>query len=125
MADAASRGDLDRMRGLLAEGVKVNSIIDGRYGWTCIMHAAFHGRTEAVALLIEHGADVNHIDNEGNSAITLAGSKNHWECAEALAEAGADVTHENLKEKSALTYARHAKQKAFLKKWQSQEVESE
>ena len=118
MADAAARGDVERVRALFDEGIKVNSIIDGRYGWTAIMYAAFHGQISTTRMLIERGADVNIVDSEGNSAATLASSNNHWEVAEALASAGADVTHPNLKGKSTLDYARHSKQKAFLKKWQ-------
>lgn len=125
LGEAAGRGDVDRIRAILADGIKANSIIDGRHGWTAIMYAAFHGHVEPTKVLIENDANVNHIDYEKNSAITLAASKNFWDVASALAEAGADVTHENSKGKSALTYARHAKQKAFLKKWQTAEAESE
>lgn len=125
LSEAAGRGDVERVRVILADGIKANSIIDGRHGWTAIMYAAFHGHVEPTKVLIENDADVNHIDHEKNSPLTLAASKNYWDVAAALADAGADVTHENLKGKSALTYARHAKQKAFLKKWQPAEADSD
>jgi ankyrin repeat protein len=121
LGDAAARGDADRVRNLLDDGLKVDAIIDGRYGWTALMYAAFNGQSVTTKLLIESSANVNAIDNDGNTASTLAASGNHWEVAELLAVAGADVTHPNVKGKSTLDYARHAKQKAFLKKWQPAE----
>ena len=34
-------------------------------GYTSLMYAAWNGKTETVRLLLDHGADVNHKDNDG------------------------------------------------------------
>ena len=34
-------------------------------GRTSLMHAAYHGNRETVRILLDHGADINHKDDEG------------------------------------------------------------
>jgi ankyrin repeat protein len=57
--DAATSGDVTRVRQLLDRGADVNSVTNGRYPWTPLMHAAFRGNTDVVRLLLERGADLN------------------------------------------------------------------
>ena len=34
-------------------------------GWQSLMYAAFHGRLEVVKMLLEHGADIDAMNNDG------------------------------------------------------------
>jgi len=55
--DAARRGDLDRLRALLADGTDVDSRDEREY--TPLMWASMMGMVEAVLLLVGAGADLN------------------------------------------------------------------
>jgi ankyrin repeat protein len=59
------------------------------YGRTALMIAAAEGNGDVVRLLIEAGSDVDLLDQEGSSALSLARSYGHLDVAATLAEAGA------------------------------------
>ncbi|MDG3005037.1 ankyrin repeat domain-containing protein [Paludisphaera mucosa] len=103
---AAQLGDAPLIRSLLAEGADVNSVTDGRFPWTPLMNAAFHGRTDCVRLLLENGADPDRQDLDFYSAITLAAAEAHWDIVRILVEHGADTTRGDLYSTTALGYAR-------------------
>jgi ankyrin repeat protein len=65
---AAHGGHLETMRELLAMGADPNAVLEAAgfsapygNGWSVLMIAAFHGRADAVRLLIERGAKMNYI----------------------------------------------------------------
>jgi ankyrin repeat protein len=60
-------------------------------GWTPLFHAAGHGNTEAVKLLIAAGADVNHGVETGFTALFSAVMGQHVETVRTLLAAGARV----------------------------------
>ncbi len=62
------------------------------YGHTALMSAAAAGQADVIRLLIEAGADVNAVDDEGASALSFARSNGHAEAATALLAAGAGPT---------------------------------
>ena len=45
-------------------------------GRTALMNAADHGHTHIVRLLLEHGVDVNHVDNV--SAVCVGPAHGWW-----------------------------------------------
>jgi uncharacterized protein len=59
------------------------------YGRTALMIAAVEGHAEAVRLLVEAGTDLNIVDEEGSTALSLARSYGNLDVAAQLAEAGA------------------------------------
>jgi ankyrin repeat protein len=63
-----------------------SSLVDTRdqHGWTLLCHAALHGHTELVRLLIERGADVRL-----NKPIHYAGQRGHREICRLLVDVGA------------------------------------
>jgi ankyrin repeat protein len=61
-----------------------------RYGDTALMWAAVAGHVDVVRLLIEAGADVRAVDDEGVTALHLARANGHTEVAAALLAAGAN-----------------------------------
>jgi uncharacterized protein len=61
-----------------------------RYGDTALMWAAVAGHIDVVRLLIEAGADVRAVDDEGVTALHLARANGHTEVAAALLAAGAN-----------------------------------
>jgi cytohesin len=74
LCEAASMGDIDQVRSLLAQGADVN-VKDYRLytnGMTPLQCAALNGRKNVVELLLEKGADVDAVGHSGHTAVLFA-----------------------------------------------------
>lgn len=92
--DAATVGDAARVRALVAEDSgRIDSLSSD--GFTPLGLAAFTGREEIVAYLIERGADVNHVAKDKNAFTALTGAiaSGNGEVVKRLLEAGANPNH--------------------------------
>ena len=87
---AVGSGDIATLQRLLADGHDINAR-DG-YGQTALMRAAHAGRRQAVAWLIERGANLDCTAKYHLSALMLAVVAGHARVARLLAAAGADTT---------------------------------
>lgn len=85
LMEAATKGDLARVRDLLAKGADVNAM--GRSGLTALMAAA---NAEVAEALIARGADVNVKGPTGLTALTHAVDWNRIDVALVLLARGAD-----------------------------------
>jgi ankyrin repeat protein len=87
---AAGRGDLARVKELIAEGYDVNAIDE--IGKTPLHYAVNDEQCEVVTYLIEAGADVNAHDEAtiGNTPLADVAGKCSLNIARILIEAGAD-----------------------------------
>lgn len=85
---AARKGDLAEVKKLLGQGADVNAE-DPRRGGTALHEAAYWGRPDVAALLIESGAQVN--GDKNYSPLNDAAWRGNTEVAELLLEKGADV----------------------------------
>ena len=95
---AAASGDCALLRALLAEGQDVNAREVPTHGMTPLHFAANWGRPEAVALLLEHGADMGSrtslkfsTGDAGETPLHMAAHKCRPRCITLLLAAGADV----------------------------------
>jgi len=83
---AAERGDLTKLRTLMAEGVPTEARdADGR---TALMLAVQHGRADVVNELLAHGADPGAADADGETPLQTAVITGQTVVAEALRRAG-------------------------------------
>ena len=73
----------DTVNLLLSNGAKVNAI-DNHEAWTPLMFAAAEGLTDVVKILLDHKADVNMKDVDGDTAGNFAQSRGHKELAAML-----------------------------------------
>ncbi len=89
---AATDGELDTVRRLIAEGADVNAKEDA--GWTPLHFAADQGDLDIVETLIAAGADVNAVNDGGEGplfkAVAVGGRGNGPGVVSALLRAGAD-----------------------------------
>ncbi|MFN0128593.1 MAG: ankyrin repeat domain-containing protein [Verrucomicrobiales bacterium] len=67
-----------------------NGIENGRFNDTPLQVAARHGHLDVARPLLEHRANVNHVDNDRFSPVTAAAAGPHWEVLKLLAEWGGD-----------------------------------
>ncbi|XP_067653662.1 fibronectin type 3 and ankyrin repeat domains protein 1-like [Haliotis asinina] len=68
--DASMRGDLGRVKRILAAGnVDINY---RRWSWTPVMVAAIYGHSDVVEFLVGRGADVSLVDGDGDNVLHLA-----------------------------------------------------
>ena len=94
---ACRRGHMGVARLLLNSGASLTATDQG--SWTPLHAAAFHGHESAIRLLkasapqghgLGAGLDVNALNAEGQSALSMAAAQGHEGAARALLEAGAD-----------------------------------
>ena len=91
------------------DGVDVNTRAEAAAGevprerW--LRHVAKEGLVETVRALAAAGAEVNHVNNLGYTALDAAVHHGHVEAMRALLEAGAEVDHANNNGCTALTAA--------------------
>ena len=88
MFDLARAGDADRLAAYVEAGVPVN--LTDASGNTLLMLAAYHGHAGAVRLLAGSGADVDRVNDRGQSPLAGAVFKDEQDVVRALLEAGAD-----------------------------------
>lgn len=82
----AESGDVDELEELLPHA-DLNA--RNEHGMTALMRAAYHGRTQMVRALLEHGADPNVARNDNFTALSLAAFFGHSEIVELLVNCGA------------------------------------
>ena len=88
----AAMGDAAWLRKRLAtDGVNPDAL-DPTFGATAIAFAADFGRTEAVRILLDAGADPNALNKNGSSPALGAAFFGRPECLRILLDAGADPT---------------------------------
>jgi len=92
---ACANGDLEVMRGLLTADpglARLSSPDAPHKGWTGLHAAAQNGHTDAVRLLLEHGADPNAREAGDNTyPLHWAAAGRHLETARVLLDAGGEV----------------------------------
>lgn len=93
--EAASQGDLERVRALIADGAQVNFRMES----TALTGAAQGGHLELVRFLLSAGADPNLLEGDppdgGFGPLSKAVYSGELEVAKLLLEAGTDPTAEN------------------------------
>jgi hypothetical protein len=86
---AAEKGDLHRVKTLLAKGTDVNAKVSD--GGTALILASNNGHLEVVQALLAKGAEVNAKANNGSTALMAASLYGHLEVVQALLAKGAEV----------------------------------
>jgi len=95
LREAARKGDLAAVKGLLAKGAEVNSPTE--FGATALIFAADSGHLEIVKALLDGGADVNLKDGTyGSTAIDWAAGKGFAPIVELLLAKGATSVSDTL-----------------------------
>jgi|GEM_PF-2277900 len=84
-------------------------------GHTPLMHTAVRSYTDSVTFLLEHGADVDAVNAEGNTALHLcAGHQLYWQAIAPLIAGGADVKKTNAQGETPLQIAAAQSGPGFL-----------
>ena len=86
--DLARAGDDEQLTAQLDDGVAVE--LTAEDGNTLLMLAAYNGRASTVRLLAERGADVNRLNQRGQTPIAGAVFKGATDVVRVLLAAGAD-----------------------------------
>ncbi len=88
MFDLARNGDEDRLAAYVEAGVPAN--LTDAAGNTLLMLAAYHGHATTVTRLAGLGADVDRVNDRGQSPLAGAVFKDEQDVVRALLAAGAD-----------------------------------
>lgn len=73
--EAASDGNLDKVAELVRLGVNVNA--KDRWGWSALSMCAYGGHADIARLLLEHDADLDNVDVDGDTPTSLAAHRGH------------------------------------------------
>eukprot|EP00808_Paulinella_micropora_P018328 g78737.t1 len=106
LPDAAEKGDVDRIRELLAQSVDVDLEARDRDGRTALMSAARESHVAVAEALLQAKAALNTQNNDGVTALMHAGYWGRTEVAALLLKAKADMTLKNGNGRTALDCAR-------------------
>jgi len=98
---AAREGDLQAIQQHLSAGTDVNARVPGN-GSTPLIVAAVYGKTEAVRLLLEKGAETGAQNNDGSNALQAAAFLCHADAVKVLLKHGAKVNALNTRGETAL-----------------------
>jgi serine/threonine-protein phosphatase 6 regulatory ankyrin repeat subunit B len=98
---------LESARFLLGKGADVNKTLN-KNRMSPLMMAAFRGDNAMVELLLDNGADIEHVNSGGVNALMTAIDKRHPDTAGLLLERGARVDRKNKPGSTVLHYAARA-----------------
>jgi ankyrin repeat protein len=87
---AASTGDIPTLEGLVAYNVSITFPALGQGGSTALHTAAWHGKVLATRYLLDAGAAVDAVDEQGQTPLLLAVWAGHSGVAKVLIEHGAN-----------------------------------
>jgi ankyrin repeat protein len=91
---AASKGEEAIFKRLLDAKVDV-TVVGGEYMSTPLTYAAIYLPTDSIRLILDAGADINHVDNEGDTALIVTAGLGDHETVRLLLDYGADVLVQN------------------------------
>ena len=74
---AASDGDIEKVARLLSVGMDVNA--RDTWGWSALSMCGYGGHKAIARLLLDHGADLDNIDVDGDTPWSLATQRGHAE----------------------------------------------
>jgi hypothetical protein len=90
LIEQASKGDVEKVKALIARGADVNTRT--KDDLTCLMKATWNGHSETVKALLAAGAEVNAYNRNNRwTALKIASWGGHTEIVKALLAAGAYV----------------------------------
>jgi hypothetical protein len=89
------RAGAEKAVGLSTGWVNPTGVLKGLGDPRPLHTAAYIGDTAGIDRLVREGAEVNAVDEYGNTPLHLAAAKGHAEAVEALARAGAELTAVN------------------------------
>ena len=107
---SARYGLADLAKTYLEMGTSTESI-SGEHQGTPLHMAARSGSASVVQVLLNHGASLNKVDRDGNSALHFAAYRGDGDIATLLLRAGADPEGQQRPETSKLEWAAHERSK--------------
>lgn len=73
--EAASDGNFEKVAELVKLGVNVNA--KDRWGWSALSMCAYGGHGDIARLLLDHDADLDNVDVDGDTPTKLAANRGH------------------------------------------------
>ncbi|KAF4958263.1 hypothetical protein FGADI_2429 [Fusarium gaditjirri] len=111
---AASKGEEAIFKKLLEAKADV-TVVGGEYNSTPLTYAAIYLPLDSIRLSLDAGADINHADNEGDTALILTAWSGDQESVQFLLDRGADVLVRNKAGLNALQKALNAGREECVK----------
>ncbi|GAB2182375.1 ankyrin repeat domain-containing protein [Denitratisoma sp. agr-D3] len=107
---AAFNGDVEAVEKLVKAGAWVN-----HDGWTPLHYAAFQGHATVVAYLLDHGAEINALAANQQTALMLAARHGHGQVVALLKQKGADLGLKDPQGRTAQDWARESGNTGLIK----------
>lgn len=110
---AARSGRTEMIKWLVSLGADIDAVSKDR-GYSPVMDAVWKSSTEIVELMINYGANLNFISNDGQTALIVATGATNLKICELLVKNGADPTVKDRMGMSALEYAKLFKKQSLV-----------
>jgi ankyrin repeat protein len=104
LVDAVRSGDVAAVRALCAGGADPNEPAGGN-DWPPLIHAIHKNQLGTAAALLDAGADVNHADASGMTALMMAAGYGHRDMVALLLRRGANAHAADRHGEAAIDYA--------------------
>lgn len=101
--DAARRGEVPALQQAIAAGLPIDTA--NARGFSALILSCYDNKLDAACFLLDHGANPNHQDASGNTALMGVSFKGYPEIARLLIERGADLNRQNSSGGTALMFA--------------------
>ena len=119
LISGAQRDDTDDLRAMLDDGYvsvprdMTRAIRSAALG-VALMRACERGCADAVAVMLDHGAEHSRANARGDTPLHVAAEHGHLGCVNALLGAGADLTARNHDGKTPIAMTRHPPTRAAI-----------
>lgn len=103
-----------RVIDLIKKGEDVDGILNHSLLWTTLLWASHTGEVDIVKVFIDHGANIEITDLEGNTPLILSVINGHTEVVKFLLSKGANREHTTRSGWTALEFAVSAKNQEII-----------
>ncbi|MEW2922399.1 ankyrin repeat domain-containing protein [Muricauda sp. ANG21] len=91
LVQAVDNGNVEMVQEALGKGAAPNTVFNSDWGWNVLDRAIYHGNIPIIEMLLEAGADVNHLDAQNENCLFKVIDLNNLGLVRKIVKKGAHV----------------------------------
>ena len=96
LKQGVNEGNIGMVKEALDNGAPPNTIFNADWGWNVLDRAIYHGSIPIIEMLLDAGADVNHLDVQNENCLFKAIELNNLDIIKKIVEKGANVNQASI-----------------------------